>query len=609
MRIALKLSGFFGFSKRLNRSSIIMTGSYRQWGPAGPRPGAGRGRRRPPQALARAQGRRGDAAAYAARSGRVPGAEPPVPPPAARKPPSRPPLLSPILHQLDIGRQALQLLHHGVEGLRQPRLADVLALHDRLVHARAARHVVGLDGQHLLRRVSGAVGLERPHLHLAEALAAELRLAAERLLRDQRIRPGRAGVDLVVDQVVQLHHVHHADGHLVRERLAGAAVEQAGLAVGGQAGTREELEDLLLGGAVEHRRGDVDAVRGLARQLDDVLVGERIEEIADLLGGVELLQLLAQRLDVRPAVLLELLLDLTAELARRPAEVGLEDLPYVHAARHAEGIEHDVDRRPVRQVRHVLLGQQAREDALVAVAPGHLVAHLELPLDGDEHLHHLDHAGRELVAALQAFDLLGKGDLDEVDLLLHALDQAREIVFHALVADLDVAPVVGGELRQHVGGDLDALVQEDLARVVREARRGLLALELLEHLFARALAYDADLVLLVLAQLGDLVLLDRAGTIVLLDALAGEDPRIDDRALDPGRDAQARVAHLTRLLAEDGAQELLLGRDLRLALGRDLADQDVARLHLRADADDARLAPAPEALAGAGRGVAVDSLR
>src|SRR5439155_11194154 len=109
MRIALKLSGFFGFSKRLNRSSIIMTGSYRQWGPGGPRPGAGRGSRRPPHALARAQGRRGDAAAYAARTGRGPGAETPVPPPDARKPPSRPPLLRPILHQLHVERQALQL--------------------------------------------------------------------------------------------------------------------------------------------------------------------------------------------------------------------------------------------------------------------------------------------------------------------------------------------------------------------------------------------------------------------------------------------------------------------------------------------------------------------
>ena len=142
-----------------------------------------------------------------------------------------------LLDELDVERQALELLHHDVEGLGQARLEHVLALDDRLVHARAAGHVVGLDGEHLLERVGGAVGLERPHLHLAEPLAAELRLAAERLLRDERVRARRAGVDLVVDQVVELHHVHDADRHLVREGLAGAAVEEAGLA-GGRAARR-----------------------------------------------------------------------------------------------------------------------------------------------------------------------------------------------------------------------------------------------------------------------------------------------------------------------------------------------------------------------------------
>ena len=45
-------------------------------------------------------------------------------------------------------------------------------------------HVVGFDGQHLLKRVGRPVSLERPHLHLAKALAAELGLATEGLLGD-----------------------------------------------------------------------------------------------------------------------------------------------------------------------------------------------------------------------------------------------------------------------------------------------------------------------------------------------------------------------------------------------------------------------------------------
>src|SRR5688572_21687632 len=95
----------------------------------------------------------------------------------------------------------LKLLHEHVERLRNPRLGQVLALHDRLVDAAASRDVVGLHRQDFLQRVRGAVCLERPHFHLSETLSAELRLAGERLLRDERVWPDRTCVDLVVDEV------------------------------------------------------------------------------------------------------------------------------------------------------------------------------------------------------------------------------------------------------------------------------------------------------------------------------------------------------------------------------------------------------------------------
>ena len=86
--------------------------------------------------------------------------------------------------------------------------------------------------------------------------------------------------------------------------------------------------------------------------------------------------------------------------------MGLQDLADVHTTRNAERVEHDLDRRAVRQVRHVLLGQDPRDHALVAVATGHLVADLELALHGDVDLDHLDDARRQLVALLQELDPL-----------------------------------------------------------------------------------------------------------------------------------------------------------------------------------------------------------
>src|SRR5690606_39005187 len=97
--------------------------------------------------------------------------------------------------------ETLKLLHQHAEARRDARLLDRLALHDRLVGADTPLHVVALDREHLLQRVRRAVCLERPDFHLAETLAAELGLTAERLLRHQRVRTGRAGMHLVLDEV------------------------------------------------------------------------------------------------------------------------------------------------------------------------------------------------------------------------------------------------------------------------------------------------------------------------------------------------------------------------------------------------------------------------
>jgi hypothetical protein len=104
-----------------------------------------------------------------------------------------------------------------------------------------------------------------------------------------------------------------------------------------------------------------------------------------------------------------------------PAERGLQDLPDVHAARHAERVEHDLHRRAVGQERHVLLGHDPGDDALVAVAARHLVADADLALLGDVDLHQLHHAGRQLVGLEDLVDLL-------LGPLAHALDPRLRLV-------------------------------------------------------------------------------------------------------------------------------------------------------------------------------------
>ena len=127
-----------------------------------------------------------------------------------------------------------------------PGVGHVVALDDGLVGADTAGHIVGLDGQDLLQGVGSAVSLQGPDFHLAEALAAELGLAAQRLLGDQGVGAGGTGVDLIVNQMVQLQEVHIADGDLVVEGFAGTAVVQHALAFGIQTGLDELALNVLV---------------------------------------------------------------------------------------------------------------------------------------------------------------------------------------------------------------------------------------------------------------------------------------------------------------------------------------------------------------------------
>ena len=143
-------------------------------------------------------------------------------------------------------------------------------------------------------------------------------------------------------------------------------------------------------------------------------------------------------------------------------------------------------------------------------------------------------------------------------------------------------------------------------RAVRQVRHVLLRQDLRDHALvavaAGHLVADRDL-----ALLGDATP-DQAvdARLEVVVELAPELADLDDLAALAVRQAQRGVLHLASLLAEDRAQQALLRRQLRLALGRDLADEDVARAHLGADVDDALLVEVLQGLLADVRDVARD---
>ena len=261
----------------------------------------------------------------------------------------------------------------------------------------------------------------------------------------------------------------------------------------------------------------------------------------------------------------------------------LEDLAHVHPARHAERVEADIDRGAVGEERHVLDRDHLGDDALVAVAAGHLVAGLELALDRDEDLDHLHHPGRQVVAAAHLLDLVLEPGLERALLHLELVVQRLDHLRIGLVLEGELPPLAARERLEQLLGDLgiglDALgpLHRRLAEDQPAQARVDVALE------------DRQLVIAVAGEPLDLLALDLQRALVLLHAVAVEDAHLDDGAEIARLDPQRGVAHVRRLLAEDRAQQFLLGGHRALALGGDLAHEDVARLHIGADIDDARL--------------------
>src|SRR5712692_844310 len=105
------------------------------------------------------------------------------------------------LDQLDVQAKRLQFANQHVERLGDARLHRGLAFDDGLVDFGASVHIVRLRGQQFLKDERGAVCFECPDFHFSETLASELRLATQRLLRGQRVRPDGTRVYLVVHQM------------------------------------------------------------------------------------------------------------------------------------------------------------------------------------------------------------------------------------------------------------------------------------------------------------------------------------------------------------------------------------------------------------------------
>src|SRR5277367_4878872 len=329
------------------------------------------------------------------------------------------------------------------------------------------------------------------------------------------------------------------------------------------------MANVGLARAVKHRRGEGHTLAEAVRQVQDFVVVQSGNRLPDRRGTKRILEPFAYAFRTR--FLIEQLPDLLAQLFRSPAEMRFENLSDVHTGRNAERVQHDFYRRAIRHVRHIFLGNDARDDALVTVASGHLVAHGKLALHGDVALHQLDHAGRQFVALLQLSDAF-IGDLAQhIDLARGHFFDLDDLFDEQRVFVVEPQPleVARGHLFENVARQLRALDQQLLvgALVVQVGRQRLAAQQIIQALQA-FVGQNADFIAQVLFELGDLRGFDRLVAFVLLRALAAEDLHVHDRAFDAWRAVERSVANVSGLFTEDRTQQLFFRSQRGFALRR-----------------------------------------
>ena len=144
-------------------------------------------------------------------------------------------------------------------------------------------------------------------------------------------------MDLVVDQVMELHDVHDADGHFTIERLAGSAIVERYLPRGRQSGFLEQVKNFFFRRAVEYRRCDPNAITILLGKFENFSLFSTVDQFIGFFGTEIILQPPPERVAVL-AVRAQQVIDLLPETARRPTEMRFENLAHIHARRNAEWI-------------------------------------------------------------------------------------------------------------------------------------------------------------------------------------------------------------------------------------------------------------------------------
>ena len=192
-------------------------------------------------------------------------------------------------------------------------------------------------------------------------------------------------MDLIVYQMMQLQIMHMTDRNRTVKILAGSSVAQSYLTITGDRNTLPELAVISV---------FVEIIQYLRQKLIAVLLLKFFPFQIDII--------ICQIQSVHNIILVRTVENrggnVKAKCLCSKAQVNLKYLSNIHTGRHAQRVQHDIQRTSVRKKRHILHRKHAGNNTLVSVTACHLVADGDLSLLRNIDAHCLVYTRSQLIA-------------------------------------------------------------------------------------------------------------------------------------------------------------------------------------------------------------------
>src|SRR5699024_4076742 len=194
------------------------------------------------------------------------------------------------------------------------------------------------DIQALLKGIGCTICLQSPHLHLSETLSAELGFTTQRLLSYQRVWTCRTCVDLIIYQMMEFQVMHVSDGYRAVEVFSCTSVSQSYLSISGNRNSLPQFSVSLVLIQELHNfraKGILIFFTEFFKIFCIYIVISQFQSILDihLVGAVK----------YRSS-------DIESQSLCCKTQVDLQLLSDIHTGRHAQRIQHNVQRTAVRQI-------------------------------------------------------------------------------------------------------------------------------------------------------------------------------------------------------------------------------------------------------------------